>query len=173
MFLRRFVMLIFLLSWPFYAAHSTDIGPHVGKRAPVFELATTDNKKVKLTDYAGKAVILNFWASWCGPCRAEMPSLNRLYEDLKDKGLIVLAVSIDRSLEATTSLKSEKGLTFTILMDPEKEVYFDDYAVVALPTTFLIDAEGIIREKFIGEIKWDDPAVRQRIAAYLPSGKKR
>lgn len=172
MFLRHSVMLIFLISCSFHAAHSADIGPHVGKRAPVFELATTDNKKVKLTDYAGKVVILNFWASWCGPCRAEMPSLNRLYEDFKDKGLVVLAVSIDRSVEAVLSLKSEKGLTFTILMDPEKEVYFDDYAVLALPTTFLIDTDGIIREKFIGEIKWDEPAVRRRIAAYLP-GKKR
>lgn len=170
---RYSALTIFFLAFCFSAAHSADIGPHVGKRAPLFELNTTENKKVKLSDYTGKVVILNFWASWCGPCKAEMPSLNRLYQDFKDKGLVVLAVSIDRSAEAVASLKSEEGLTFSILMDPEKEVYFDDYAVVALPTTFLIDADGIIREKFMGEIKWDEPAVRQRIAAYLPAGKKR
>lgn len=171
--IRYSVLGILFLACCCSAVYSAEIGPHVGRRAPVFELDTIENKKVKLQHYAGKVVILNFWASWCGPCKAEMPSLNRLYEELKGMGLVVLAVSIDRSVESAASLKSELGLTFPVLMDPEKEVYFDEYAVVVLPTTFLIDTEGIIRGKFVGEIKWDAPEVKQRIAAYLPASKKR
>lgn len=102
-----------------------------------------------------------------------MPSLNALHGEFKDSGLVVLAVSIDSSEEPVKSFISEKRLTVPVLMDPEKEVCFDDYAVFALPTTFQIDADGVIREKFMGEIQWDSPAVRQRITRYLPPGGKR
>ena len=167
------LFVIFFLVPSFSFAASSDIGPHVGKKAPAFELNDLTGKKHSLSGYAGKAVLLNFWASWCGPCKAEMPSLNALYGEFKDSGLVVVAVSIDSSEEPVKSFISEKGLTFPVLMDPEKEVYFDDYAIFALPTSFLIDADGVIREKFMGEIQWDAPAVKQRVARTLPAGGKR
>jgi peroxiredoxin len=165
--------LVALLLVPSFAvASSSDVGPNIGKKAPSFELNSLDGKKVGLSDYSGKVVLLNFWASWCGPCKAEMPSLNALYTELKDRDFVVLAVSIDSSEGPVRSFRTEKGLAFPILMDPEKEVYFDDYAVFALPTSFLIDADGVVREKFMGEIQWDAPAVKQRIIRHLPGGKR-
>jgi len=104
--------------------------------APDFTLNDINGKKVNLSEFKGKAVLLNFWATWCGPCRAEMPSLNNLYNEYKDKDFVVLAVSVDTSEKPVKSFARELKLTFPILMDKDKAVSFDEYAVLGLPTTF-------------------------------------
>ncbi len=135
--------------------------------APAFTLPDINEKKVSLSDFKGKVVLLNFWATWCGPCRAEMPSLNRLYAAFKNDGFVALAVSIDPSEKPVKSFVSEKGLAFPVLMDPEKEAYFDLYAVFALPTSYLIDRNGIIVEKIMGDREWDSPDMKNRISSLL------
>ncbi|MEW6739417.1 MAG: peroxiredoxin family protein [Nitrospirota bacterium] len=139
--------------------------------APDFTLNDINGKKVNLSEFRGKAVLLNFWATWCGPCRAEMPSLNNLYNEYKDKGLVVLAVSVDASEKPVKSFARELKLTFPVLMDKDKAVSFDEYAVLGLPTTFLIDRNGVVIEKIMGEREWDSPQMKEKILKLL-GGKK-
>ena len=135
--------------------------------APTFELPDINGKKISLSDFKGKVVLLNFWATWCDPCKAEMPSLNNLYAAFKNEGFVVLAVSIDPSEKPVKSFVSEKGVSFPVLMDPEKEVYFDQYAVFAMPTSFLIDRKGMIAEKFMGERVWDSQEIKDKVVSVL------
>ena len=137
------------------------------KPAPAFTLSDISGKKVSLSDFKGKVILLNFWATWCGPCTAEMPSFNRLYAAFKNDGFVVLAVSIDSSEKPVQSFVSAKGITFPVLMDPDKEAYFDLYAVFALPTSFLIDRKGMVVEKILGDREWDSPDMKKKIADLL------
>jgi len=138
-----------------------------GPAAPDFTLADVHGKKVSLTGFRGKVVILNFWATWCGPCEAEMPSLNNLYQELKSRGLVVIAISVDPTEKSVLSFIAEKKLTFPVVMDKNKEVYFDSYAVVGLPTTFIIDRSGVLLEKIIGEQQWDSAKTKEKILNLL------
>ena len=142
-----------------------------GEKAANFTLNDINGKKVSSSEFKGKVVVLNFWATWCGPCRAEMPSLNNLYNEYKDKGLVVLAVSVDTSEKPVKSFIKEYKLSFPVLMDKNKEVSFDDYGVLGLPTTFLIDKNGIVKEKIMGEMEWDSPRMKEKILKLL-GGKK-
>ena len=137
------------------------------KPAPAFTLSDISGKKVSLSDFKGKVILLNFWATWCGPCTAEMPSFNRLYAAFKNDDFVVLAVSIDSSEKPVQSFVSAKGITFPVLMDPDKEAYFDLYAVFALPTSFLIDRKGMIVEKILGDREWHSPDMKKKIADLL------
>src|SRR5208283_3625751 len=138
-----------------------------GSAAPDFTLNDVHDKKVSLSAFKGKVVLVNFWATWCGPCKAEMPSLNNLYLEFKNKGLAVLAISVDPTEKPVLSFIAEKKLALPVLMDKDKEVYFDSYAVMGLPTTFIIDENGIIIEKIMGEQEWDSPKMKERILNLL------
>lgn len=146
---------------------SVETAPETGKYAPAFNLKDINGKKVSLSDLKGKVVLLNFWATTCGPCKAEMPSMNNLHKALCDKGFTVLAVSIDTSERDVRSFISGKGILFPVLMDEDKEVYFDEYAVLGLPTSFLIDRNGVIIEKFLGVRDWDSPDMTNKIMTLL------
>lgn len=156
------VALCIILSNPAFAAQGT---------APDFTLNDINGKKTTLSEFRGKVVLLNFWATWCGPCRAEMPSLNNLYNEFKDKGFVVLAVSVDTSEKPVRSFIKDLKLSFPVLMDKNKAVSFDEYGVFGLPTTFLIDKSGIITEKIMGEMRWDSPRMKEKISRLL-GGKK-
>jgi len=104
-----------------------DAAPQVGKLAPSFSLSDVNGKKVTLSDYNGKVIVINFCATFCGPCKAEMPSLNNLFLAFKNDGLIVLAISTDDSEKPVQSFIREKSIAFTVLMDKDQEVYFDQY----------------------------------------------
>ncbi len=138
-----------------------------GSAAPAFTLTDVYGKKVSLSDFRGDVVILNFWATSCGPCKAEMPSLNKLFLELKNKGLAVIAISVDLSEKPVISFISEKKLAFHVLMDKNKEVFFDSYAVIGLPATFIIDRKGVIVEKIMGEQAWDSPQMKEKIIDLL------
>ena len=112
-------------------------------------------------------MLLNFWATWCGPCKAEMPSLDALYKSLKDKGFVVLAISVDASERPVRSFISDNGITFQALMDSDKEVSFDLFGVIGLPTSYLIDKNGVVVEKFMGEREWDSPNMKNKILKLL------
>ncbi len=134
--------------------------------APDFTLNDLSSKKVTLSQFKGKVVILNFWSIWCGPCLAEMPSLNKLYLEFKDKGLIVLAVAEDPAEKPVRSYIQEKSLAFPVLMDKDKKVYFK-YSLFGIPVTFLIDKKGVIVEKFIGERDWSSAQMKEKISNLL------
>lgn len=135
--------------------------------APDFELKDLEGKRVSFKDFKGKVVLLNFWATWCAPCRAEMPSLENLYRSFKGKGLVVIGVSVDNSDNSVRSFVRQKKITFPILLDSKKEVSFDDYGVIGLPVTFLIDQKGIIVEKVFGERQWDSEEIKEKIKRLL------
>jgi peroxiredoxin len=159
--------LIFFFT-PVQTLRASDSTTAIGSPAPAFELKALDGKTVKLSDLKGKVVLLNFWSTLCAPCTAELPSLNRLYASLRKNGLEVCAVSIDSSDKPVRELVQEKNLTFTVLLDSEKETYFDSYAAPSLPMTYLIDASGVIRQTFPGPQEWDSSAMKEKIVRYLP-----
>ncbi len=125
--------------------------PREGFPAPDFSLKSFDDRVVTLAAYRGKVVIVNLWASWCGPCRAEMPAIKKIYEANKDRGLEVLAVNStfqDNEREARLFAR-DLNLTFTLLLDPDGAVS-RRYLLRALPSTFFIDKRGVIRTVIVG-----------------------
>ena len=120
-----------------------EIGLEVGKRAPDFTLQTLDGTEISLSDLRGQAVLLNFWATWCGPCRAEMPEFQQIYTLEKERGFTIVAVDFQEQAPQVENFVSEFGLTFTIALDEDGEVS-EDYRINSWPTTFLVDGNGII-----------------------------
>lgn len=147
-----------------------DTVPEAGNYAPPFELKDVNGKKSSLSEYKGKVVLLNFWATWCEPCKSELPSLNNIYATLKDKGFVVLGVSVDTSEKTVRNFIMDEKIVFPVLLDKDKDVYFDQYAIMGLPTSFLINRDGIIVEKIIGEKKWDSPDMRDKVLRLLNRG---
>lgn len=116
-----------------------------GDRAPNFELLDMDGSKVKLSDYEGQGVFLNFWGTWCPPCKKEMPYIEKHYKEFKDKGVQVLSVNIGESDFKVSTFIDQYGLTFPVMIDKNKSVSRNSYNVVPLPTTMLIDKDGVIQ----------------------------
>ena len=124
-------------------------GPEIGKTAPGFTLKGLDGQEVSLSDLRGKPVLLNFWASWCGPCRLEMPFLQQIYEKWTGEGLVLLAVNLQEDQNTVQEFVRNGGFTFPILLSPGNEVPLA-YNIRGIPATFFIDADGIIRDIKIG-----------------------
>ncbi len=123
--------------------------PLVGGLVPQFQLETLNGASAQISDYRGKVVLLNFWATWCKPCKAEMPEIQAAYEAYKDEGFVVLGINFGEKPEKAQKLVKEMALTFPILLDRDVEVA-EQHRVVSLPVTFFIDAKGIIREQIFG-----------------------
>jgi peroxiredoxin len=145
-----------------YSPADSDKNPPVIEKAPDFSLKDLGGRTVSLGSLRGKVVLLNFWATWCPPCVSEMPSLNKLYLELKPRGLQVVAISLDRSAESVKEYINEKGFKFFVLLDADG-VVVKRYKVFSTPTTFLIDRKGNIVGRFYGEYDWQDPDVRSKI----------
>ena len=123
-----------------------------GTAAPDFELSTMTGEKVRLSDYHGKKVILNFWATWCPPCKAEMPHMESFYKANKNSGITILAVnltSVDKGKDAVQNFINSNGLTFPILLD-ETGMIGTKYQAFTIPTSYIIDTKGIIQKKVVG-----------------------
>lgn len=131
----------------------TDEGLAKGETAPDFELTTLDGETVKLSDYRGKKVILNLWATWCPPCRAEMPDMQNYYEEqAQAENVEILAVNLtteDRGMDKINAFVEEFQLTFPIPMDTEGKVG-DVYQAATIPTSYMIDTEGRVQNKIVG-----------------------
>ncbi|GFP32264.1 cytochrome c biogenesis protein CcmG, thiol:disulfide interchange protein DsbE [Candidatus Hakubella thermalkaliphila] len=119
--------------------------------APEFALNSLGGREVSLSDFRGKVVVLNFWATWCGTCRAEMPNLERAYQAYKDKNVELVGISMDTDTQLVESFVKEVGVTYTILLDPSHRVA-SDYAIWALPTTYIVDEKGMIVGSEIGQL---------------------
>ena len=135
-------------------AGSAAKGQLIGNIAPDFTLTNMSGQQVSLSQYRGKVVILNFWATWCPPCREEMPSMEALYQKYTDQGLVILAVNIDENGEpAVRKFLMKTPYSFPILLD-SKNVAQNIYGVFRFPESFIIDREGIVVEKIIGGRDW-------------------
>jgi len=123
--------------------------PVVGAPAPDFTLADLSGASVSLAGYKGQVVVLNFWATWCPPCKVEMPTLEQHYTDYMAQGLVVVGVEAGESKAEVQAFATNQRLTFPILPD-EKATVTDMYRVSALPTTFVIDRQGLIVQQHLG-----------------------
>jgi peroxiredoxin len=123
--------------------------PQAGFAAPDFTLETPDGETIHLADLRGQAVVINFWATWCPPCRAEMPAIQQVYDQYREQGLTVLAVNLQEGDSQVAGFADENQLTFPILMDRDGSV-FARYQVNAMPSTFFVDRSGIIQEVTLG-----------------------
>ncbi len=134
----------------------TLMDPIVGKpKASGFNLVAVDGNKVSLDGYQGKFVLLNFWATWCAPCRKEMPAMSNLHNQLKGRGLDVVGVHVGPSLAGVKKFLQSVPVNFTILID--KDMSLASWGVRGLPTTFLVNPEGRLIYKAVGEREWDSP----------------
>jgi peroxiredoxin len=120
-----------------------------------FELPDLSGNLVKLSDFKGNVVVLNFFGSWCGPCGAEMPSLQKAFQHNQERGLVVLGIAADpEGAKTVTPFLKEYNVTFPVLLDPKNEV-FSRYFVRAIPVTYLLDREGKIATMYRGEADWN------------------
>ena len=125
------------------------------KEAPDFKLKTLDGRPMSLSDFRGKPILLNFWATWCEACKEELPSMQRLHDEMAKEGVQVVAVSIDRTgPEKIQHYVDEYHLTFPILLDPNQQAR-REYFIMGLPTSYLIDAQGKLRGFISGAREWD------------------
>ena len=133
--------------------------------APALELEALDGAPVSLRDLRGKVVVVNFWATWCPPCRVEMPGFQRVYEDRRTDGLVIVGVSMDRGGEGVVrEFLSERGITFPVVM-ADGEVVQAFGGVRTLPTSFLIDREGRVRQQVTGIFA--EPTLRMAVGHLL------
>ncbi len=138
-------------------AGSLAVGPQVGMTAPALSLVDLDGKPVRLSDYAGRPVVLNYWASWCGPCRDEFPELKAALEVHASEGLAVLGVLFKDDVAPAKAFMEKQGATWPTLADPEG-VAESAYRVVAPPTTFFIGRDGVVKDLQIGGMTADQLA---------------
>ncbi|NOX61493.1 MAG: redoxin domain-containing protein [Chloroflexi bacterium] len=132
--------------------HPVTVGLREGNLVPDFTLATLDGGEKSLSDLRGQAVILNFWATWCFPCREEMPLLEKKYQANKDKGLVVVGVNVGESPAQVQEFVDNIGVTFPIWLDRDQKVS-RQYRVFGLPSTFFINREGVIESFFLGQLR--------------------
>lgn len=140
----------------------------IGSRAPDFELFDLEGEIHKLSDYKGQPVVLNFWATWCGPCRAEMPHLEEVYKEWKDNGLTFFAVNVGESSTDVTSFLDYFGFNMPVLLDGARTVS-RKYGVSGIPTTYFIDEDGIIQNRIIGAFP-DKETLEKYVLKLFPQG---
>ena len=142
---------------------ATRNGVMLGEPAPNFQLPDLNDHLVTLSDLRGKVVLLNFWATWCGPCRVEMPAMEQLYHTFVRKDFEILAVSIDaQGVAVTRPFQQEYHLTFPILHDADYRVGLM-YGARSLPMTFLVDRQGVVRHQIFGARDWGTSEAQQLV----------
>lgn len=137
----------------------------VGKLAPDFTLVDRKGKTWKLSDLEGQVVFVNFWATWCAPCREEMPSMERLHRLLPADKFKMLAILNNDEPAFADTLGAKLGVTFPILIDPGSKTG-KAYGLTGVPETYIVDKKGVLREKFLGPVPWDSPAAQQMLMKY-------
>jgi peroxiredoxin len=141
-----------------------------GGPPPPLALKDLDGRQHRLADYRGKVVLINFWATWCGPCRAEMPSIQELKGKLAGRPFVVLAVNLDEPESRIRKFLTQMKLDFPILLDPDRNVAKGWNARI-LPATFIVGPDGRVRYSLVGEMDWANEHIVARISELLPAGK--
>jgi len=146
----KVISLVVLLPAMLVVACSTPAeAPQIGKMAPSFEIPDIEGQPVSLSDFRGKPVLLNFWATWCGACRLEMPYIQEVYDEWSERGLVILAVNIGESPSQVEEFMQVHNFAFPLLLDMAGDVAMQ-YNVRGIPTTYFIDDTGIIQDVKIG-----------------------
>lgn len=150
---------------PTLAGEPTEYDP-----APDLELKRLEGGTVKLSDYRGKWVFLNLWATWCPPCIYEMPAMEKFYQKFKSQNLVMLAVSVDdkNAKQAVIDFVIDKKLTFEIFLDPANKILMK-FKTNALPSTYIISPDGMIVSQAMGAREWMDPTVLEYFADLMSS----
>jgi peroxiredoxin len=133
---------------------TVEAAPRVGRLAPGFELSDIDGQSVLLESLRGQYVMLNFWATWCGPCRAEMPFMQGIYENTEwsESGLLIVAVNVGESASQARAFMDDFGFGFRVLLDSDTKTAAA-YNIRGIPTTFFIDRDGVIRDIKVGTFR--------------------
>jgi len=153
--MKFIVSLLIGVSLTMYASAEPTLTPVPGKvMAPEFTLQDTHGKLHRLSDYRGKPVIVNFWATWCPPCREELPSMNRAWHTIEEQGVAMLAINMGEDEDTIFIFSADYPTDFPILMDQTGEV-IEKWPVKGLPTTFVIAPDGTIAYRAIGSREWD------------------
>jgi thiol-disulfide isomerase/thioredoxin len=157
-----------LLAAAFYfgasAAPAAELKPWTGGALPPFELKDLEGRAHKLDAYRGKVVVLNFWATWCEPCKDEMPSLNRLRKSLEGQPVAMFAVNYGENEGRISAFLGKVPIDFPVLVDPGSNVA-KSWKVRLMPSTFILGPDGRVRYGFAGERDWADEAIRAQILA--------
>jgi thiol-disulfide isomerase/thioredoxin len=148
------------------------LAPWGGGAAPGLALRDTDGRAHDLAAYRGKVVLINFWATWCEPCRQEMPSIQRLRDRLAGKPFAVLAVNVDEPDARVRRFLKQTGLDLPILMDPDK-VVTREWGVRVLPVTFIVGPDGRVRYRLVGDLDWNSETVMGVIAGLMGEARPR
>jgi len=159
--LRKFFLFALILALA--GCYANNRPTRIGNAAPDFVVQDSD-RKVALHDYKGQVVVVNFWASWCGPCVEETPSLEEMSQKVKDKGVTVVGVSIDVDEAAYKTFLKQHGVTFTTVRDPDQKSS-GLYGTTGWPETFIVDRQGVLRRKFVGPVDWNDPQIVQYLTS--------
>ena len=130
--------------------------------APDFTLKGEDGTTYRLSDYRGQVVVLNFWATWCPPCRYEMPSLERAWQKVKGKGVMILAVDMGESEETIWEFTGVYSVSFPIPLDRDGEIT-KKYPVIGLPTTFVVNPKGMVTHRTVGTREWEHPTILKQL----------
>lgn len=137
-----------------------------GDRAPTFRVDDLSGGEISLRTFRGKVVIVDFWASWCEPCKEELPFLNRLYRDKREDGLVVIGVSVDRRLRNVRAFLRDVSVAFPVIHDDEQEIA-DRYSPPSMPTSFIIDRQGVVRYVHRGFREGDASTIRSQVNRLL------
>jgi cytochrome c biogenesis protein CcmG/thiol:disulfide interchange protein DsbE len=146
---------VLLFVYFFVRPHGAGRAVSLGEQVPNFTLSSETGQTVNLSDFRGKVVVLNFWASWCGPCVDELPSLNRLAERYAPKGVQVIGVSVDEDPEQYHNFLLKHGVTFLTLRNPNKSIS-ERWGTYKLPESYIISRDGHLLNKVIGGTDWGD-----------------
>lgn len=174
--MKRWILLFFLILLAglsiWYVSKGYHPSPKEGTFAPAFSLTNSSGKTYSLSDYQGKVVLINFWATWCHPCVSEMASLDRLYQKLKDKNFELLAISVDEGgwTEINEFLKKHP-VNFPIVLDSDY-IVADQYGTYRVPESYLLDTQGKIVDKILGAQEWDSPEMLSMIQKVLSNNSK-
>ena len=155
MFRRAFAISIMVLAVLIGCTRSDERSTVASGEAPNFKLQDLNGKTVQLSDFKGKPVVLDFWATWCQPCRDSIPNMVKLHTDYADKGLVILAISLDGgATEDIRSFQKEHGMTYTVLIGTEDVAA--QYSVRTIPMMIVLDKTGKIRKRYLGSGNEDD-----------------